>query len=606
MGPCFLGFSIGKEGPLVHICSIICNQLTRLPQFKRIRHNDAVVLQYLAAACAVGIQLAVGAPIGGILFSIEVTATYYLVENLWRTFAVVGISQLVVRILVSFLIYYTHWDFEVAIFAKVDWTVGDYDWPEIMAFIMIGVVAGVVGALFTKILTLVIRISKNHPTFNATKQRVFMRVVGVALLIAIVAYPIELVRNDLRGVIGFFLQKDDNVVWWHLLLILLAKFIFTLLSVGFTPIPAGIYSPVFTTGVVFGRFIGELFILTWPSLTIGRGTYAVVGGAALAASVTRTISVAVIVIELSQQLRLFFPALIAVLIAVAVARCWSSGVYDILIRQRDLPEMPPFTLLGRSTNKCAADIMRRDLKTLSLKSTFGDVIALLNHSRLSSFPLIDENGIFLGTIMRRDLECLLEENGFTLTMPQSHFDATHLLSVAEQVDIEEDLKEDVYRGSPPKAPISLSESVDTFDSEQKLQVYVNTVATNNTNRDTIVTTNAGNNQESLSKNANTNGLLAGSATSGVAQQAQLTDLIPYLFTTKRSRPSKAVVPVDTTVMQVTAETSLSKIHFLFAMLGLSHLYVTTRGKLVGIITRGDLIRTMKPSKSRHKATPTHS
>jgi hypothetical protein len=33
-----LGFSIGKEGPLVHICSIICNQLTRLPQFKRIRH----------------------------------------------------------------------------------------------------------------------------------------------------------------------------------------------------------------------------------------------------------------------------------------------------------------------------------------------------------------------------------------------------------------------------------------------------------------------------------------------------------------------------------------------------------------------------------------
>jgi len=200
------GFSIGKEGPLVHICSIICNQLTRLPQFKRIRHNDAVVLQYLAAACAVGIQLAVGAPIGGILFSIEVTATYYLVENLWRTFAVVGISQLVVRILVSFLIYYTHWDFEVAIFAKVDWTVGDYDWPEIMAFIMIGVVAGVVGALFTKILTLVIRISKNHPTFNATKQRVFMRVVGVALLIAIVAYPIELVRvclphaNSFQGI----------------------------------------------------------------------------------------------------------------------------------------------------------------------------------------------------------------------------------------------------------------------------------------------------------------------------------------------------------------------------------------------------------------------
>jgi hypothetical protein len=183
--------------------------------------NDAVVLQYLAAACAVGIQLAVGAPIGGlcshslflsfspfsdfsnsfiitlnltmhslktkmkmcsgILFSIEVTATYYLVENLWRTFVVVGISQLIVRVLgisvslllsishhnvdkkkpdqmnsltfslyvlfvvVSILVSYTHWDFEVAIFAKVSWTLGDYDWPEILVFVVIGIIAGVFG-----------------------------------------------------------------------------------------------------------------------------------------------------------------------------------------------------------------------------------------------------------------------------------------------------------------------------------------------------------------------------------------------------------------------------------------------------------------------------
>lgn len=40
---------------------------------------------------------------------------------------------------------YTHWDFEVAIFAKVNWTVEDYDWPEILVFIFIGVVAGIVG-----------------------------------------------------------------------------------------------------------------------------------------------------------------------------------------------------------------------------------------------------------------------------------------------------------------------------------------------------------------------------------------------------------------------------------------------------------------------------
>jgi hypothetical protein len=35
------------------------------------------------------------------------------------------------------------------------------------------------------------------------------------------------------------------------------------------------------------------------------------------------------------------------------------------------------------------DVMRTELKTLSLSSTFNDVINLLNNSLLTSFPLID-------------------------------------------------------------------------------------------------------------------------------------------------------------------------------------------------------------------------
>lgn len=42
-----------------------------------------------------------------------------------------------------------------------------------------------------------------------------------------------------------------------------------------------------------------------------------------------------------------------------------------------------------SYNKRAMDVMRTELKTLSLNSTFNDVINLLNNSLLTSFPLID-------------------------------------------------------------------------------------------------------------------------------------------------------------------------------------------------------------------------
>lgn len=37
-----------------------------------------------ATACAAGVAATFGAPFGGVLFSIEVTSTYYLVSNLWK------------------------------------------------------------------------------------------------------------------------------------------------------------------------------------------------------------------------------------------------------------------------------------------------------------------------------------------------------------------------------------------------------------------------------------------------------------------------------------------------------------------------------------------
>jgi chloride channel 2 len=123
-----LGFSIGKEGPFVHIVAMVCEQLTRLPCFRRIREvrvmfcsfllfsffffffpedaltsdsyrlyppfryshlqNDASFIEVLSAACANGVTLSFGSPIGGALFSIEVTSSFYLVSNLWKGFFV--------------------------------------------------------------------------------------------------------------------------------------------------------------------------------------------------------------------------------------------------------------------------------------------------------------------------------------------------------------------------------------------------------------------------------------------------------------------------------------------------------------------------------------
>ncbi|TNN25375.1 Chloride channel protein 2 [Liparis tanakae] len=53
----------------------------------------------LAAACAVGVGCCFAAPIGGVLFSIEVTSTFFAVRNYWRGFFAATFSAFIFRVL---------------------------------------------------------------------------------------------------------------------------------------------------------------------------------------------------------------------------------------------------------------------------------------------------------------------------------------------------------------------------------------------------------------------------------------------------------------------------------------------------------------------------
>ncbi|KAL5460086.1 hypothetical protein EMCRGX_G033507 [Ephydatia muelleri] len=63
------GLTVGKEGPLVHIACCCGNMFTRL--FPKYHYNEAKKREVLSAAAAAGISMAFGAPVGGVLFSLE-------------------------------------------------------------------------------------------------------------------------------------------------------------------------------------------------------------------------------------------------------------------------------------------------------------------------------------------------------------------------------------------------------------------------------------------------------------------------------------------------------------------------------------------------------
>lgn len=81
------------------------------------------------------------------------------------------------------------------------------------------------------------------------------------------------------------------------------------------------------------------------------GGYATVGAAAFSGAVTHTISVSVIVFEMTGQITHIIPIMIAVLTSNAIASLLAPSIYDSIILIKKLPYLPD--LLPSSSGKFA-------------------------------------------------------------------------------------------------------------------------------------------------------------------------------------------------------------------------------------------------------------
>ncbi|XP_035578229.1 chloride channel protein 2 isoform X4 [Zalophus californianus] len=438
------GMPLGKEGPFVHIASMCAALLSKfLSLFGGIYENESRNTEMLAAACAVGVGCCFAAPIGGVLFSIEVTSTFFAVRNYWRGFFAATFSAFIFRVLA---VWNRDEETITALFKtrfRLDFP---FDLQELPAFAVIGIASGFGGALFVYLNRKIVQVMRKQKTINRflMKKRLLFPAL-VTLLISTLTFP----PGFGQFMAGQLSQKEtlvtlfDNRTWvrqglvedleppgtsqaWSppranvfltLVIFILMKFWMSALATTI-PVPCGAFMPVFVIGAAFGRLVGESMAAWFPdgihtdssTYRIVPGGYAVVGAAALAGAVTHTVSTAVIVFELTGQIAHILPVMIAVILANAVAQSLQPSLYDSIIRIKKLPYLPELGWGRHQQYRMRVeDIMVRDVPHVALSCTFRDLRLALHRTKGRMLALVEspESMILLGSIERSQVVALL-------------------------------------------------------------------------------------------------------------------------------------------------------------------------------------------------------
>ncbi|KZT10858.1 uncharacterized protein LAESUDRAFT_721246 [Laetiporus sulphureus 93-53] len=418
------GLSVGKEGPSVHMACCIGNLVAGL--FSRYSRNQGKMREILTASSAAGVAVAFGSPIGGVLFSIEEMSSIFSIKTMWRSFFCALMATVTLSAMNPFR------SGKLVLF-QVTY---DRDWHffEIIFFVIIGVFGGLYGAFMVKFNLQVAAFRRKHLANYPVAEAVTL-----ATITAMVGYFNRFIRIDMTESMSILFRECegggdyDNIcqtsVQWPMANSL---FLATVLRIGLVTVsygckvPAGIFVPSMAIGATFGRMLGiivkalyranpqsSMFAVCQLDVQcITPGTYAFLGAAAALSGVMRlTITVVVIMFELTGALTYILPTMIVLLVTKAVGDfLGTTGIADEMIRFNGYPFLEKD---DEAYNVPVSKVMRSDLHTLSASGlTVRDIEERLRSTDVKGFPIIsdDASRTLVGYIERSELRYVLERS----------------------------------------------------------------------------------------------------------------------------------------------------------------------------------------------------
>ncbi|MDN3653480.1 chloride channel protein [Thalassotalea ponticola] len=305
------GFSVGREGPAVHIgaaaSSFLGNKLS-LP------YNSIRIL--CACGIAAGISASFNTPLAAVIFVMEVILREYKLH----IFVPVMLAS-VIGSLMTHAFFGPYHEFEFFAYVAIDF----WHYPLLILF---GILLGTLAKAFNSSLMAVLKYTRDI--------HMARRLMIAALLMGLIGLIVPHSMGASLSAITFLFDSDTHV--WLILAVLVAKFLATVIVLGLG-IPGGIIGPTLGIGAVAGALMALCVSLLFHDASIA-GDYALLGMAGmLAATLNAPLAALLTIVELSNQLALVLPAMVVITSAYLTStQFWQNR--SIFLQQLEFQQLP--------------------------------------------------------------------------------------------------------------------------------------------------------------------------------------------------------------------------------------------------------------------------
>jgi CIC family chloride channel protein len=372
------GGSIGREGGITQLSATVASKWGQIAGWQPYRLRLLV-----ACGAAGGMAAAYNAPITGAIFAAHIVLGNFSMNLFAPLLCSSVMATMVSRNFFGIKQWYEVPGFDFTHIAQLPW------------FLVLGVLAGVMGAVFLKLLRASQEAFKRVPALP-------LRMAVGGLLVGAIALKYPEVWGNGYTVTNGFIQHP--VAARLLLGIFLAKLLATAVTVGSGAV-GGVITPTLFLGAGLGSLLGmslEEMGLVPEHLPIG--IFALVGMGSVFSATTRSPLLAIVMIlEISLNYSLMPALMLGCAVSTLVSqRLHPNSVYTEPLKLRGL-EMENYRL-GAATEQTIGDLMRAPVPPVRENTTLPQIAERFLGSQNNFIPVVDAQFRLVGVVALQDLK----------------------------------------------------------------------------------------------------------------------------------------------------------------------------------------------------------